>query len=226
MRAFLCGGGSGEKTKDAYEKLSDIIDKDKALLYIPIAMEYDKMDDCYNWITKELKEYNIENIEMIRTFKELENIDLSNYCAVFLGGGNTFKLLFELKLARFDDKLKEYIDSDGIVFGGSAGAIVMGKDIKPCECDDENEVGVVNTEGFDILNGFCIFCHYLNRDEEKNEANTNYLRELSNEYRIIALPEEDTIFVSEDGIEVLGDKPYYIFDTEQITKIEEKAISE
>ena len=85
MRAFLCGGGSGEKTKDAYEKLSDVIDKDKALLYIPIAMEYDKMDDCYDWITEELKEYNIENIEMIRTFKELENIDLSNYSAVFLG---------------------------------------------------------------------------------------------------------------------------------------------
>lgn len=220
MRAFLCGGGSGEKTKDAYEKLSDVIDKDKALLYIPIAMEYDKMDDCYNWITEELKEYNIENIEMIRTFKELENIDLSNYGAVFLGGGNTFKLLFELKLTGFYDKLKEYIDNDGIVFGGSAGAIVMGKDIKPCECDDENKVGIANTKGFDILNGFCIFCHYLNRDEEKNEANTNYLKVLSNEYRIIALPEDDTIFVSEDGIEVFGDKPYYIFDTEQISKIE------
>ena len=220
MRAFLCGGGSGIQVKEAYEKLSSLIDKDKALLYIPIAMEYDKMSDCYDWIIEELREYNIDNIKIIESFKELENIDLNNYCAVFIGGGNTYKLLFEFKLTGFYEKLKEFISNNGIVFGGSAGAIILGKDIRSCECDDDNEVGLVDTKGLDVLNGFSFLCHYTNRDEEKNEKNTEYLRQLSNEMRIIGLPEEDTIFINESGIDVYGDKPYYIFDNEHITTIQ------
>lgn len=219
MRVFLCGGGSGEQTKEAYEKLGEIIDHSKPILYIPIAMNYDKMDNCSEWIREELKDHNIVDIDIVRTFKELENKSLEEYSAVFIGGGNTFKLLFELKLTGFYDRLKEYINNNGIVFGGSAGAIIMGKDIKSCECDDDNEVGLIDTKGFDVLNGFSFLCHYTNRDEDKNEANKKYITELSNEMRIIALPEEDTIYISDEGIKVYGNKQYYIFDNEQITEI-------
>lgn len=73
MRVFLCGGGSGEQTKEAYEKLGEIIDHSKSLLYIPIAMNDDKMDNCSEWIREELKDYNIVDIDIVRTFKELEN---------------------------------------------------------------------------------------------------------------------------------------------------------
>lgn len=219
MRAFLCGGGSGTQVKTAYAKLSEIIDKDKPLLYIPIAMDFDKMDSCYEWIIEELKDYSITNIEMVKSFKELDEKNLDDYSCVFIGGGNTYKLLFELKLTGFFCRLKEYIDNDGIVFGGSAGAIILGKDIKSCNCDDENDVGLIDTKGLNVLSDFSLLCHYTNRTESKNEFNKQYLIQLSNEMRIIALPEEDTIFVNENGIEILGDKPYYIFDNEQITII-------
>lgn len=95
MRVFLCGGGSGNQTRDAYEKLREIIDTDKPLLYIPIAMNYDCMDHCYNWIKEELIDYNITNIDMVRTIRDFDDKNLDNYCAVFIGGGNTYKLLFE-----------------------------------------------------------------------------------------------------------------------------------
>lgn len=220
MRVFLCGGGSGTQTSEAYEKFVSIIDKDKPLLYIPLAMNYDCMEKCEKWIKEELGEYEITNIEIVRTTNDLYDKNLEDYCAVFIGGGNTYKLLFELKLTGFFDKLKDYIQSNGIVFGGSSGAIIMGKDIKSCKCDDENEVGLINTKGIDVLNGFSLLCHYTNRDEEKNESNKIYLTELSNEMRIIALPEEDTIFVGDNGIEVFGNRPYYIFDNGNITTIE------
>ena len=156
---------------------------------------------------------------MVRVFKELDEKNLDDYCAIFIGGGNTYKLLFELKLTGFYNKLKAFIDNGGIVFGGSAGAIVLGKDIKSCECDDENEVGLVNTQGLNVLPDFSFVCHYTNREEEKNEYNKQYITKLSNEMRIIALPEEDTMYISENGIEVFGGKPYYIFDNENITEI-------
>lgn len=220
MRIFLCGGGSGNQVSSAYEKFSEIIDHTKPLLYIPIAMEIEQMEDCNKWIRKELKEYNITDIDMVKVFKELDEKNLNDYCAVFIGGGNTYKLLFELKLTGFYNKLKDFINNGGIVFGGSAGAIVLGKDIKSCECDDENEVGLVNTQGLNVLPDFSFVCHYTNREEEKNEYNKQYITKLSNEMRIIALPEEDTMYISENGIEVFGGKPYYIFDNERITTID------
>ncbi|MBQ3408441.1 MAG: Type 1 glutamine amidotransferase-like domain-containing protein [Clostridia bacterium] len=140
----------------------------------------------------------------------------------FFGGGNTYKLLFELKLGGCIEKIKEYIKNDGVVFGGSAGAIIMGYDIKSSECEDENNVGLVNTKGLDILNGIAIFCHYTNREADKNEINKIFLTNTSNEIKIVALPEEDTIYVHNEGIEVYGNKPYYIFDKGSINIIEKE----
>ena len=217
MRVFLCRGGSGIQTTDAYEKFSSLIgDKSKPLLYIPLAMYDCNMDDCYTWIKEELKNYNIENVEMVRAPKDLIDKSLEDYSAIFIGGGNTFKLLFELKLTGFFDRLKEYINNNGIVFGGSSGAIILGKDIRSCNLDDENDVGLVDTTGIDVLNGYSVLCHYTNRSEEKNEENKSYLKELSKEIKVITLPEEDTMFISDSGIEVYGDKPYYIFDNGNI----------
>ena len=60
MRLFLCGGGSGDKTMQAYLKFSGMIDTNKPLLYIPLAMKAERYDSCLEWITAELKPYGIE----------------------------------------------------------------------------------------------------------------------------------------------------------------------
>ena len=39
MRIFLCGGGDGEQTRMANQRLDQIVDHTKPLLYIPLAME-------------------------------------------------------------------------------------------------------------------------------------------------------------------------------------------
>lgn len=211
MKVFLCGGGSGAQTQDAYKKLDELIDHSKPLLYIPLAMDYGKYDSCYEWITEELKALNICEIDMVRSARELEDKYLEEYCAIFIGGGNTYKLLFELKLSGSFNKIKDFILNDGIVFGGSAGAIIMGDNIDSCECDDENNVGLVDTSGFDILNGISLLCHYTNRDDEKNKFNAEFLKDRSQDMKIIALPEEDTIFVDNGKFKVFGSRPYYIF---------------
>ncbi len=40
---------------------------------------------------------------------------------------------------------------------------------------------------------------------------TDYLLELSSTRTILALPEEDTIYIHGDNISMLGDRTYYIF---------------
>lgn len=218
MKIFLCGGVDGTQTANAYKKLSEIIDQTKPLLYIPLAMESDKYPSCLEWITNELKELNIPNIEMITKANEIRNKNLEDYCAIFIGGGNTFKLLKELKVSGAFERIKEFINNDGIIFGGSAGAIIFGKNLKSCALDDDNTVDLEDISGYDVLNGYSILCHYTNRTKEKDEESKEYLLKLSKEEKSIALPEEDTIFINNNNIEIIGNRPYYIFDNGTITE--------
>lgn len=198
--------------------LNEIIDHTKPLLYIPLAMEYDKYPSCLEWITDELKNLNIPNIEMITQASDIVSKDLENYCAIFIGGGNTFKLLNDLKVSGAFSKIKAFIDNNGIVFGGSAGAIIFGKNLKSCALYDDNIVNLKDISGYDVLNGHSILCHYTNRTQEKDEESKKYLLNLSEEEKIIALPEEDTIFINDNNIEVIGNRPYYIFDSCNISE--------
>lgn len=219
MRAFLCGGGSGKQVEDAYKKFAELINKSKPLLYIPLAMESEKYDECYAWICNELQEYGISNIYMVMDCSELYDVNIDDYAAVFIGGGSTYKLLFELKMTGFFDKLIEYIKSNGIVFGGSAGAIIMGYDIKSCDCDEKNMVGLVDTKGLNILNGMSLLCHFSDRTDEKIAFNRAYLKELSITMKVLALSECHTIYIGDDGVEFIGKKPFSVFSNgEEIIK--------
>lgn len=79
MKLFLCGGGSGKQILNALYKFSNVIDKKKPILYIPLAMDSKKYDSCYEWFKNELKNINLDKFEMIRSSLELSKIDLNNY---------------------------------------------------------------------------------------------------------------------------------------------------
>ncbi len=222
MKIFICGGGDGVQTVMANNKLNQVIDHTKPLLYIPLAMESNMYDSCYIWIKNELKNVNIPKIEMVRSANEILERNLNQYSAIFIGGGNTFKLLYDLKTSGAFNQIQEFISNGGVVFGGSAGAIIFGKNLKSCALDDENNVNLKDISGFNILNGYSLLCHYTNRSKEDDEKSKKYLLGLSMEEKIIALPEENTIYIDDDNWEFIGTKPYYIFEN---GKIKEKYIS-
>ena len=215
MKLLLCGGGSEEKTTEANKKFNEIIDHTKPLLYVPLAMDENiySYDSCLKWITNELSNVNIPSIEMVKSFEELANRDYRKYCAIFLGGGNTFKLLKGIKDSKAFDKIKEFINNDGIIYGGSAGAIIFGYDINSCLIMDCNDVKLKDTKGFNVLNGKSLFAHYTN--EESKEIHEKYKKYLANyslsKEDVIALKEEDTIFINNNEISIIGNKPYYEF---------------
>ena len=216
MKLLLCGGGSGNQTIETNKVFSEIIDHKRPLLYVPLAMNEDEhpYDDCLKWIKGELIDVNIPSIEMVRTFTELASKNFNDYCAIFIGGGNTYKLLKGIKDSGAFEKIKDYINNDGIVYGGSAGAIIFGYDIDSCLIMDPNDVNLIDTKGFDVLDGKSIFAHYTS--EHTQEAHIkfkNYLAEYSlNKEDVIAIPEEDTIFVNGDEITIIGGRPYYEFN--------------
>lgn len=220
MRVFLCGGGDGAQSALAYQRFSESIDHAKPLLYIPLAIECEAYPGCLEWITNELNEVKLPGIEMVTSMEELLQKDLRRYCALFIGGGNTYRLLTGLKTSGCFDKIADYIRHGGIVFGSSAGVILFGADIDSCACNDNNDVHLTDTAGFDVLNSLSLLCHYTNRAQEKDRQSTEYLLALSKRQIILALPEEDTVFVNGENVEVIGERPYYIFKNRERIKRE------
>lgn len=217
-KLFLCGGGFGKQMEDTYPVFNAVIDHTKPLLYIPLAMpeETHTLDECYGWIQNELKEGGVDvpSVEMVRSYEEILTKEFSDYCALFIGGGNTFSLLKGLKDSGAFAKIKEYLQGDGVVFGSSAGEIIFGKDIMTAITEDPNDVGLQDTEGFDVLSGIALDAHYTNaKTEENHERVTAFLTNYSIEKgKVIALPEEDTLFIDGDAFQVIGSRPYYVFE--------------
>jgi len=215
MKLLLNGGGSTKQLKLTMNKLNKIMDHSKPILYVPLAMEETEhpYDSCYEWFQGQVVDIDIPGVEMPRSFEEFASKDLDNYSAIFIGGGNTYKLLKGIKDFGIYNKIVNYLNNNGIVIGCSAGAIIFGYDIDSCFAMDKNDVNLEDTKGFDVLKGRSIFAHYTNsKTEDIHKKYTNYLTEYSSSHEeVIALPEEDTIFIDDDNTEVIGYRPYYEF---------------
>lgn len=224
MKLFLNGGGSTKELALSMSIVNELMDHSKKILYVPLAMdEMDfSYDDCYKWFQKQLVNVDVKEVDMPRTFEQLASLDYSNYSAIFIGGGNTYKLLKGIKDNGIFEKINEYLNNDGIVIGCSAGAIIFGYDINSCLAMDKNDVNLIDTKGFNKLNGKSIFAHYTNsRTEDIHKKYTDYLIEYSTTNEaVIALPEEDTIFIDDDKITIIGDRTYYEFNNGISNKID------
>ena len=221
MKLILNGGGKGDLVKDARNLLNSLIDHNKKILYIPFAWTDPTYNGCLEFMTNELSDIDKQGIDMVKFTDELMDKNLTDYACIYIGGGNTYKLLNDLKVSGAFDKIKKYLlDENGIVYGGSAGAIIFGKDLDSCNTDDENEIGLVDNTGFDMLNGFSLLCHYTSRELERTELSKKYLLELSKVKPVYAIPEEDTIFVNDGKIEFIGSRPYYEFKNGIEVKVE------
>lgn len=208
MRLYLCGGGSGKQILNALSNFSKKIDKEKPILYVPLAMEESKYDSCYNWFKEEIKHMKLDKFDMVRSSLELSKKNLMDYSAIFIGGGNTYKLLNEIEQHSNSGNIMEYLKNGGTVFGGSAGAIIFGKDINCCLLDDGNNLKLKETTGFNLLNDYSILCH-LNKKSFKR--NCKFLEKYSKNQKLIYLPEEDVVLIDNNKISIIGNKKYVIF---------------
>ena len=219
MKLILNGGGDGKAVESARQLLNRVIDHRKKILLIPLAWPDPTYRGCLEFMTGELADVEKVGIEMIRSIEELKSRNFTDYAALYISGGNTYKLLRDLKESGAFGKIRKYLtEEDGIVYGGSAGAIIFGKDLDSCNTDDENEVGLVDHTGFNMIGGYSLLCHYTNRNRERTELSRKYLLELSKTKPVYAIPEEDTIYVEDGRMEFIGDRPYYEFTGGTVTE--------
>jgi len=195
MRLILSGGGNPEDVIPLDELFISQIDLQSTVLYIPVAMEEHvfSYEECYKWFKKTYEKYGITNIKMCTDLTSIQSIN--QYTAIFIGGGNTFKLLKEVKESKFDIKLTDYLNNNGLIYGGSAGAIIFGKTIKSASYADDNNVNLRDLSGLNLICGKDIFCHYSDKDNE-------YIKNYEND--LYVLYEESGLFIHDNKVESIG----------------------
>lgn len=96
---------------------------------------------------------NVDEVDL-REYDSSDSVKekLKAYDLIYVSGGNTYMLRYEMRRSGFDKIIKELLD-DGKVFGGfSAGALVAGTSIAGVEMDDESEFSEeVIKEGLNLV---------------------------------------------------------------------------
>ncbi len=171
-RMILAGGGGADDSLPLDERFAEWTGDQGKMLYLPIAMDGQSRSytSCLDWVSGVFRPLGITDLHMWTELSGKDVDELESFTSIYIGGGNTFRLLSLLRASAFDQALVNFVNRGGAVYGGSAGAIVLGRDILTCAHMDLNDAGLVDTRGLDLVDGYAIWCHYRPEDDERIAA--------------------------------------------------------
>ncbi len=209
-KIILAGGGDAPESYKVDKYFSSLLVK-KKMLFFPQAVspEIWSYADALNWI-KTPTAFQEISITMCLDMSNIDIKKLLEYDAIYLMGGNTYKLLNFIRESKLDNLMLEYLDMGGIIYGISAGAIVLGLNITTAGIGpekDENFINLTDLNGLNILNGIIVATHY------SPEMNNELLKlSYENNAKIIGIPESSGIYLENRISKVLGFEAITIFD--------------
>ncbi|MDP4012193.1 MAG: Type 1 glutamine amidotransferase-like domain-containing protein [Candidatus Nanoarchaeia archaeon] len=203
-KIFLAGGGSPEESVEIDKSFKECLVNNPKVIFISLARSPEKREKSIKWF-KEI--YSFTEVLHLESSEQLNKKELINFDCIYICGGNTFRLLDNLSRSGILKILKDFNKLGKPIYGGSAGAIILGKRIDTAKHLDENVIGRLDFNGLDFLNGFSIVCHYKEQDKEiiKNYAKT----------RILCLPEDAGIIVEGNYVKVLGNNCLFMLNEEE-----------
>ncbi len=210
-RIFLGGGGDAEDSKLIDEQFVKSIDPSKPTIYVPNAMPSEGYQSCLDWFRPTMKALGIATIEMWEDL--LPHRPINDISGIYIGGGDTVKLLDEIRTAGFDQYLSQVAQSGIPLYGGSAGAIVFGEDIRTAP--EASHLTPGDAKGLRILVGHSIMCHY----EQQDETQVRTLQKTIG-MPIIAIPEKAGACIEGKTLTNYGSVPLYIFRDNEETGLD------
>jgi len=190
----------------AEPELRRILEGRRSVAFVPFALQN---HDAYTAKVRErLARMDVEVVQ-VRGRAEIESAE-----AIFVGGGNTFRLLKRLYDDGLVEPIRKRVRNDGIPYiGSSAGTNVATLSIKTT-----NDMPIVYPPTFDAL-GFVPFQinpHYLDPDPNsthKGETREERIREFleENDTPVVGLREGAMLRVEDGVITLAGDRPARIF---------------
>lgn len=202
---LLAGGGDADDSWPLDDRLVDRIGRDGAMGYVPVAMPPDRYPDCEEWITDVFREHGGPEIRTWTDLAELDEADVAAVDAIYVGGGNTYRLLERLRRTNTDRQLRRFVSAGGTLYGGSAGAIVCGETVETTP--DENRVGLRETTALRLVPETDVWCHYTESDDPAIRDHA-----VETDRAVLAIPERSGISVTASRCRVVGHVPVRVFD--------------
>ena len=213
----LAGGGSEKDSRRIDEAFASWIEPNGKILYLPLALrDVRPFNECLKWFRSAFLPLNVTNIEMWTDLSEHQGDEVFEFAAVYIGGGNTYSLLAQVLESGFDHILSEYVAQGGIIYGGSAGAALLGKDIRTVSHMDINNMGLIETRGLNLAKSYAVWVHYQPQDDELiYEYQGKY-----NQY-VLAISERSGVIVDSSGMNSIGFESAYRFDGQGKQKLQD-----
>jgi dipeptidase E len=207
-KILLAGGGEAQDSFLLDREFARCVGSDGKVLFWPFARSDSRtFDSALEWFRQTYGALGIRNVSMWKGLTNHQARELGAYTAVYIAGGNTYWLLAQLLRSGFDRHLSQYVQGGGMVYGGSAGAVVLGWDIGTIAHLDINQINLRKTGGLDLAHGYAIWVHYQLEDDKLIQE---YVHQHGHE--LIALSERSGVVVDSTGIHSFGYQPTYIFD--------------
>lgn len=221
MKLILSGGGIGDKCNTTYLQFAKEV-KGGKVLFIPFANDEQSPSEAFDWFKNEVARFNITDIELAKSPKDITKEYLSKFKGIYFSGGNTFLLLSLIKENNLFDIFQQFFNEDIVVMGCSAGASVFSKDINSVLRDefkiiatDKNYVQLIDTRGFNRIKGYCTFVHYKLSEKQFDLTEQKVQKLLSQGFKLFCIPEESSVVVENNIFKVIGEKSVEIISKDK-----------
>jgi dipeptidase E len=211
-RVIAAGGGGAADSRPLDERFAAWTGSGGRMLYWPMALPDDHplRAGCLDWINSVFRPLGIDRIEMWTEFHGHDPAELERFDSFYIGGGNTYRLLHLLRKA-----LLGCILSGKAVYGGSAGAAILGRDIGTVSHMDHNAVGLKDMHGLDVMQGYAIWCHYGPEDDARIAA---YIEDTG--VPVLAISERAGVALEDGRLVALGYEPVMRFSQVEGTVVD------
>jgi len=219
---ILSGGGAHPQTDSIIEWLHHHY-KSMKILYMPQAMAVlDDYAGCLKWLHEEMNNINY-SITLLPTCEHYNIEDYESFDMLYIGGGNIDVLFTFLQQTNAIELIKSFYTTNRIIFGGSAGAILLGADCNAYR----NYTKFNNYNGLNLCDNISFACHYAPAFYIKEHSTTyeNLLEEYvkTTEERVVAIPEEVSLIIKDKMVVPIGGC-YYIFNKKGHRNISQPAM--
>jgi dipeptidase E len=158
---FLGGGGSEHDEGLLWDVL---FDAGQRVILWPFAQRHpERRRAAGQWLVNALAARGDFHVETWLDDQGRRPHQIHDANVLVISGGNTFDLLAYLRQHDWLSDVREFVAGGGRVYGGSAGAILLGADVAIAAVMDSNDAGIDDTHALDLLSGCVVHPHYKPR---------------------------------------------------------------
>ena len=199
---YLGGGGSAEQEAAVW---SVMLQGHPRVLYWPFALEEPTLAGAGSWLRGAVASHAADlSLTTWTSLEAHQPAELAEHDLLLVGGGNTFRLLHQVRAHGFLEPVRRFVAQGGDFYGGSAGAILACDSIAIAAVYDDNDDGLTDLAGLGLVSGVALLPHAA---PSKHALARHWSAEHG--VPVVAVPETSGLVVVGHSVTVAGPDPVW-----------------